>query len=154
MSTLGRPRSPNTSVVPSAEIDEGNWRFMLSVKRSAAPVPSAACQNRLAAPARCEENAIRCPSGVHTGLWSVPGSNVRRVSVRRARLQIQMSFSCSRTSIATCVPSGEIRGFKYARDGAAMASSRPFRSTQTRVRALSVVDAPTTCTSVPPSETS
>ena len=62
------------------------------VNRSATPVPSAACQNRLSPPAvaRFDENATRVPSGVQTGmLLSHPYTS--RVDVVRAR-------SCNQTS--------------------------------------------------------
>ena len=58
----------------------------LSVSRSTAPVPSAACQKRFTSPARSELKITRRPSGVHTGRISRPGSNVTRVSVAAAQI--------------------------------------------------------------------
>ena len=62
---------------------------------SAVPVPSASCQNSPGSRPRCEKKTRRRPSGVHTGAKSAAGSNVRRLSVWRARSHTQMSFSWS-----------------------------------------------------------
>ena len=85
--------SLNTTPVPSGVIPEANWPLLLVVSRSAAPVPSAACHQRLNWPPRFELKMIRRLSGVHTGNQSWPGSSVRRVSVARRRSQIQRSCS-------------------------------------------------------------
>jgi len=52
---------------PSGETAETFCALGLSLSRSTAPVPSAACQNRFRAPARSELKITRRPSGVHTG---------------------------------------------------------------------------------------
>src|SRR3979409_1683682 len=60
----------NTRNRPSGDHDSGFWvAEAYVVNRSAASVPSAACQNRLSPPgvARFDENVTRVPSGVHTG---------------------------------------------------------------------------------------
>ena len=87
---LGPPSQPITRV-PSAVMDSAHCRFGLVVSRSTVPVPSAAWMYRFITPARVDANTIRRPSGVQTGPTSKPGSKVKRLSVSRARSQIQMS---------------------------------------------------------------
>ena len=64
---LGAMTQP-TIPVPSGATHDGVSPVPLCVTRSTTPVPSAACMNRLDAPARCEENTMRRPSDVQTGL--------------------------------------------------------------------------------------
>ena len=78
---------------PSGDTAVGYWVSGLSVSRSTAPVPSAACQNRFRTPARSDVKISRRLSGVHTWTTSTPGVNVRRVSVVRPRSQSQRSRS-------------------------------------------------------------
>ena len=63
----------------------------LVVSRSTVPVPSAAWLYKFSAPARSDMKMIRRPSGVHTGIESMPGAKVRRRMRSRARSQIQIS---------------------------------------------------------------
>ena len=78
--------------VPSGVIDVGHCGFALVVSRSTVPVPSAAWLYRFRTPARSSDlKMIRRPSGVQSGSPSMPGAKVKRLSVSRARSQIQMS---------------------------------------------------------------
>ena len=89
-----RPRHDRRYALASSKIRNvplgghaaGRCALLLSVRRCASPVPSARCQNRFgdAAFARPDANAIRVPSGDHTGFSSVARSVVRRVSVSLA----------------------------------------------------------------------
>src|SRR5207249_9379174 len=79
--------------VPSDEIDVGNCTCGFVVRRTGAPVPSAACEYRLGVPPRAADvQMMRCPSGVHTGLISRAGSRFSGVNVCRTRSHIQMSL--------------------------------------------------------------
>src|SRR5204862_4260759 len=61
--------SLNTSAVPSGVIPVRNWALLLVVSRSAAPVPSAACHQRLGWPSWFALKTTRRPSGVQRGNW-------------------------------------------------------------------------------------
>jgi len=65
----------------------------LSVSRSTAPVPSAACQNRFDAPDRADAKIRRRLSGDHTGYVSGAEPKVSRVNVFPTKSQVQMSCS-------------------------------------------------------------
>src|SRR5262249_49765957 len=84
---------------PSGDTDAGNCAAAEFVRRSAEPVPSAACQYRLGLPPpRVEAQMIRLPSADQTGAISTPGSTLIGVSVSRARSHTQMSLVPFRTS--------------------------------------------------------
>ena len=90
---LGRTVSKPTTRVPSGVMDVGHCGFALVVSRSTAPVPSAACAVQVRArPSRSDVKMIRRPSGVQSGSPSMPGAKVKRLSVSRAKSQIQMSL--------------------------------------------------------------
>ncbi len=80
--------------VPSGVMDDGNCWFALVVNLSAAPGPSTAWLYRFETPAsaRSDVKIIRRPSGVQNARASVPGARVKRLSVSRAKSQIQMSL--------------------------------------------------------------
>ena len=68
---------------PSGDTPVGYWVSGLSVSRSTAPLPSAACQNRFRTPARSDVKISRRLSGVHTWRTSTPGVG-RETCERRA----------------------------------------------------------------------
>src|SRR5207249_10321805 len=98
----------NASSCPSPDDEVRFCCCSLVVNRSNPPLPSASCQKRfLRSPSLLEPNAIRLPSGVHTGLWFTLPSNVNRVSVSLDRSYNQIWLS---SSTATRRPSGDNRG--------------------------------------------
>src|SRR5262249_43202390 len=101
-----------TACFPSGETLVGNTAMELAVSRSALPVPSAGCHQRLKMPpARSDANTIRLPSGVPAGAVSTDDSKVNRVSVAAPKCQIHESFISPSDETATRVPSGEIWGY-------------------------------------------
>ena len=114
------PFSVNRSRVPSGEKDVGNCPFALSVSRSTAPVPSAVCQYRLDERGDPRVERKGNPSSVRRPDGEAHPTRVEGQPRQRCAAEVPDPdvFSWSRTSSATFVPSGEIRGFVYARGGA------------------------------------
>ena len=91
------------SRLPSRENVFGVCASAPSVKRSVPPVPSAAWTKSGFGLTREDVNTIRRPSRVQTGAISLLGSVVSRVSVSRAKSQIQMSSCwCRNASSSNC----------------------------------------------------
>src|SRR5688500_2632516 len=69
------PDAPNNSTTwPSGVTDVGNWLLGLTVRRSASPVPSAACQYKFGLPPpRVDVQITRLLSDVQMGLKSCAG---------------------------------------------------------------------------------
>ena len=68
---------------PSGDQDDAHFATSDFSRASSAPAPLAARTYRLKGPSRDEENAIRRPSGDHTGDQSFGGTEVSRVTVPR-----------------------------------------------------------------------
>src|SRR5438045_3742033 len=73
----------NRKASPLGDHDSGMCEVSLSafVRRSAAPVPSAACQKRPRSPSRSDWNATRCPSADQIGKRFLPPKVRRRIAV-------------------------------------------------------------------------
>ena len=84
MSLLRSTASLKARYSPERWNEYGVCRWLLSVSRSTPPVPLDRCQYRFGTPdgVRTEANAMRVPSGVHTGAKSGPFSNVNFVRSR------------------------------------------------------------------------
>src|SRR5580692_12732018 len=98
---------------PSGDQDNGIGRLvpMLGDSRTgcSSPLPSASFQKIPCTPATLPAKVTRLLSADQVGM-TLLDSNVRRFQVLREMSFTQISSLASATTVAICVPSGEIRG--------------------------------------------
>src|SRR4030095_9744761 len=122
---------------PSRDQSIGNFTSGVESSGSSLPGgPPASFQERVIEPDLLDPNAIRLPSGDHSGKMSSPASNVIRSHARRAVSYDQMSMlPFAKRKLATRRPSGESAGPVDALSGyTTFSTSRPDRSPHTSCR--------------------